>query len=45
MGGYDYDRHKGIEGLTLAGLMMFGKGTPIENVFLCSGWTIWTYWE
>lgn len=33
MGGYDYDRHKGIEGLTLAGLMMFGKGTPIEKCF------------
>lgn len=33
MGGYDYDRHKGIEGLTLAGLMMFGKGTPIEKRF------------
>ena len=33
MGGYDYDRHKGIEGLTMAGLMMFGKGTPVEKRF------------
>ena len=33
MGGYDYDRHKEIEGLTIAGLMMFGKGTPIEKRF------------
>lgn len=33
MGGYDYDRHREIEGLTIAGLMMFGKGTPIEKRF------------
>lgn len=33
MGGYDYDRHKETEGLTIAGLMMFGKGTPIEKRF------------
>ncbi len=33
MGGYDYDRHREIEGLTIAGLMMFGKGIPIEKRF------------
>ena len=33
MGGYDYDRHKGTEGLTVAGLLMFGKGTPVEKRF------------
>lgn len=33
MGGYDHDRHKESEGLTIAGLMMFGKGTPIEKRF------------
>ena len=33
MGGYDYDRHKGIEGLTVAGLLMFGKATPVEKRF------------
>lgn len=33
MGGYDYDRHREVEGLTIAGLMMFGKGTPIEKRF------------
>lgn len=42
MGGYDYDRHREIEGLTIAGLMMFGKGTPIEKRSPYSEWTIST---
>ncbi len=32
MGAYAFDRRKGIEGLTMAGLMMFGKGIAIREV-------------
>ena len=31
LGGYDKDRKTGVEGLTLAGLLMFGKGVVIRN--------------
>ncbi|MCR4611170.1 MAG: putative DNA binding domain-containing protein [Lachnospiraceae bacterium] len=33
LGGYRYDRQKKVEGLTLAGLLMFGKGYPIRDKF------------
>lgn len=33
LGGYRKDRDKGIEGLTLAGLMMFGSGLAVRDVF------------
>ena len=33
LGGYKKDRSKGIEGLTLAGLLMFGKGISIRERF------------
>lgn len=33
LGGYRKDRRKGIEGLTIAGLMMFGKGVAIRDEF------------
>ena len=33
LGGYRYDRCKKSEGLTMAGLLMFGKGLPIRDVF------------
>lgn len=33
MGGYAVDRKKSLEGLTLAGLLMFGKGQSIHEVF------------
>ena len=33
LGGYRYDRRKKVEGLTMAGLLMFGKGLPIRDVF------------
>lgn len=33
LGGYRRDRDKGIEGLTLAGVMMFGKGLVVRDVF------------
>lgn len=33
LGGYRKDRNKGIEGLTLAGLMMFGNGLAVREVF------------
>lgn len=33
LGGYRKDRNKDIEGLTLAGLMMFGKGLVVRDVF------------
>lgn len=33
LGGYAANRSSGIEGLTLAGLMMFGKGLPIRERF------------
>ncbi len=33
LGGYRKDRDKGIEGLTLAGLMMFGNGLVVRDVF------------
>lgn len=33
LGGYRKDRRTGIEGLTLAGLMMFGKGLAIRDEF------------
>ncbi|MBO6159173.1 MAG: putative DNA binding domain-containing protein [Firmicutes bacterium] len=33
LGGYRYDRRKKAEGLTMAGLLMFGKGLPIRDVF------------
>lgn len=33
MGGYAADRKKSIEGLTMAGLLMFGKGQSIHEVF------------
>ena len=33
LGGYAVNRSNGIEGLTLAGLMMFGKGLPIRERF------------
>lgn len=33
LGGYRYDRKKKTEGLTMAGLLMFGKGLPIRDVF------------
>ena len=33
MGGYIVDRNTGREGLTLAGLLMFGKGLPIRERF------------
>ena len=33
LGGYRYDRRKKTEGLTMAGLLMFGKGLPIRDVF------------
>ncbi len=33
MGGYAVDRKKGLEGLTMAGLLMFGKGHSIHEVF------------
>lgn len=32
-GCYDHDRNTGKEGLTLAGLLMFGKGLPIRQKF------------
>ena len=38
LGGYRKDRKTGVEGLTLAGLLMFGKGQAIrerfDNVFM-----------
>ena len=33
LGGYRKDRSKGIEGLTIAGLLMFGKGISIRESF------------
>lgn len=33
LGGYRRDRDKGIEGLTLAGFMMFGNGLVVRDVF------------
>ncbi|MDR0893507.1 MAG: putative DNA binding domain-containing protein, partial [Mediterranea sp.] len=33
LGGYTIDRRTGKEGLTLAGLLMFGKGLPIRERF------------
>lgn len=33
MGGYSIDTHKGVEGLTMAGLLMFGKSLPIHKNF------------
>jgi predicted HTH transcriptional regulator len=33
MGGYKIDRKTGDEGLTMAGLLMFGKGLPIRERF------------
>lgn len=33
MGGYKNDRHRGVEGLTMGGLLMFGKRLPILEVF------------
>ena len=33
LGGYTVNRSNGVEGLTLAGLMMFGKGLPIRERF------------
>ena len=33
LGGYRNDRKAGVEGLTVAGLLMFGKGLPIRDVF------------
>ena len=33
LGGYTEDRQTGREGLTLAGLMMFGKGLAIRDRF------------
>lgn len=33
LGGYKKDRSKGIEGLTIAGLLMFGKGLSIRERF------------
>ena len=33
LGGYRKDRNKGIEGLTLAGLVMFGNGLAVRDVF------------
>lgn len=33
MGAYAFDRRKGSEGLTMAGLMMFGKGISIREVY------------
>ena len=33
MGGYDINRQKGIEGITMAGLLMFGKGIHIRKNF------------
>ena len=33
MGGYDINRQKGIEGITMAGLLMFGKGIHIRRNF------------
>ena len=33
LGGYRYDRQKKDEGLTMAGLLMFGKGLPIRDKF------------
>ncbi len=33
LGGYRRDRRKNIEGLTMAGLLMFGKGLPIRDEF------------
>lgn len=33
LGGYRKDRRKGVEGLTLAGLMMFGTGLAIRDEF------------
>ena len=33
LGGYRYDRRKRVEGLTMAGLLMFGKGLPIRDLF------------
>ena len=33
MGGYVFDRNTHREGLTVAGLMMFGKGLPVRDRF------------
>lgn len=33
LGGYAKDRMTGVEGLTVAGLLMFGKGLPIREKF------------
>ena len=33
LGGYRKDRRAGVEGLTLAGLMMFGTGQAIREKF------------
>lgn len=33
LGGYGVDRNTGIEGLTMAGLLMFGKGLPVRERF------------
>lgn len=33
LGGYSLDRNDGREGLTLAGLLMFGKGLPVRERF------------
>ena len=33
LGGYRKDRKTGIEGLSMAGLLMFGKGLPIRDEF------------
>ena len=33
LGGYRQDRKTGVEGLSMAGLLMFGKGLPIRDEF------------
>ena len=33
LGGYGVDRNTGVEGLTMAGLLMFGKGLPVRERF------------
>ena len=33
LGGYGVDRNTGVEGLTMAGMLMFGKGLPVRERF------------